>query len=40
MVEKSLTYFEDVDLPQKLIMYKDFNWEICKQKIPEEVVKL
>ena len=40
MVQKSLTYFEDADAQQQPIMFKDFNWEICKQKIIEEVIKV
>lgn len=40
MVQKSLTYFEDADAQQQPKMFKDFNWEICKQKIIEEVLKL
>lgn len=40
MVEKSLTYFEDADLQQQPIMFKDFSWDICKQKILDEVTKL
>jgi hypothetical protein len=40
MVQKSLTYFEDADPQLQPIMFKDFDWEICKQKIIEEVLKL
>ena len=40
MVQKSLAYFEDADIQLQPIMFKDFNWEICKQKIIEEVLKL
>jgi predicted nucleotidyltransferase component of viral defense system len=40
MVQKSLTYFEDADAQQQPKMFKDFNWETCKQKIIEEVLKL
>jgi hypothetical protein len=40
MVQKSLTYFEDADVQQQPQMFLDFEWEICKQKIIEEVVKL
>lgn len=40
MVQKSLTYFEDADLQLQPKMYKDFDWELCKQKIVAEVLKL
>jgi hypothetical protein len=40
MVQKSLTYFEDADLQLQPQMFIDFNWETCKQKIIEEVIKL
>ena len=40
MVEKSLTYFEDADPQLEPKMFKPFDWEICKQKIIEEVLKL
>ena len=40
MVVKSLSYFSDADLEQTPPIYLDFNWEICKQKILEEVRKL
>jgi predicted nucleotidyltransferase component of viral defense system len=40
MVQKSLTYFEDADSQQQPQMFLDFNWETCKQKIIEEVLKL
>jgi len=40
MVQKSLSYFDDADAQQQPIMFKDFNWESCKQKIIEEVIKL
>lgn len=40
MVIKSLTYFSDADPDQTPKMYQDFNWETCKQKITEEVLKL
>ncbi|MBK0369628.1 nucleotidyl transferase AbiEii/AbiGii toxin family protein [Flavobacterium agrisoli] len=41
MVQKSLTYFEDADdqLNPKML-HKSFNWEACKQKIIQEVLKL
>ncbi len=40
MVQKSLTYFEDADYQQQPKMFLDFNWETCKEKIIEEVLKL
>lgn len=41
MVVKSLTYFEEAnEQPQPQMMKNSFNWEICKQKITEEVLKL
>jgi predicted nucleotidyltransferase component of viral defense system len=40
MVQKSLTYFEDADLQLPPKMFIDFDWETCKQKIIEEVLKL
>ncbi|WP_199740724.1 MULTISPECIES: nucleotidyl transferase AbiEii/AbiGii toxin family protein [Flavobacterium] len=40
MVQKSLTYFGDADLQLHPQMFKNFNWETCKQKIIEEVLKL
>jgi len=40
MVQKSLTYFDDADAKQQPKMFKDFNWETCKQKIIDEVLKL
>ena len=40
MVEKSLTYFEDADNQLEPKMFKPFDWETCKQKIIEEVLKL
>ena len=40
LVQKSLTYFEDADLQLQTKMFKDFDWEICKQKILEEVMML
>lgn len=40
MVQKSLTYFEDADTQLQPQMFLDFNWETCKQKILEEVIKL
>lgn len=41
MVQKSLTYFEDADeqLNPKML-HKSFNWETCKQKLIQEVLKL
>lgn len=40
LVEKSLAYFDDADLQLQPKMFKDFDWEICKQKISNEVLKL
>ena len=40
MVVKSLSYFADADLDQTPPIHLDFDWEICKQKIIEEVLKL
>lgn len=40
MLLKSLTYFDDADIQILPKMYKDFDWETCKQKIIEEVLKL
>jgi hypothetical protein len=40
MVYKSLSYFEEANLQPEPKMFKDFNWEICKQKIIDEVLKL
>lgn len=40
MVQKSLTYFEDADLQVQPQMFLDFDWETCKQKIIEEVLKI
>ncbi len=40
MVEKSLTYFTDADLQLQPKMVHDFNWDNCKQKIIQEVLKL
>ncbi|MGL2962636.1 nucleotidyl transferase AbiEii/AbiGii toxin family protein [Flavobacterium sp. RSB2_4_14] len=40
LLHKSLTYFAEADAQPQTIMFKDFNWETCKQKIIEEVIKL
>ena len=41
MVYKSLSYFEDADYQLNPKMLRnDFDWETCKQKIIEEVLKL
>lgn len=40
MVQKSLTYFEDADLQQQPQIFQNFDWETCKQKIINEVIKL
>lgn len=40
MVQKSLTYFEDADYQQQPKMFLEFDWEICKQKIIAELLKI
>ena len=40
MVQKSLTYFDDADPQLNPKMFKPFDWELCKQKIIDEVLKL
>ena len=40
LVYKSLTYFEDADSQPQPKMFKPFDWELCKQKIIDEVLKL
>jgi hypothetical protein len=40
MVQKSLAFFEDADSQLQPKMFSNFNWEDCKQKIVEEVLKL
>jgi predicted nucleotidyltransferase component of viral defense system len=40
MVVKSLSYFEEANEQPEPKMFLDFNWETCKQKIIEEVLKL
>ena len=40
MAIKSLSYFSDADIDKTPPVYLDFNWETCKQKIIEEVLKL
>ena len=40
MVVKSLTYFAEADAQPQPKMFQDFDWETCKQKIIEEVLKL
>ena len=40
MLLKSLNYFEDADNQILPKMFHDFDWETCKQKIVEEVLKL
>lgn len=40
LLQKSLTYFGDADEQPQPKMYHNFNWETCKQKIIEEVLKL
>ncbi len=40
MVLKSLSYFEEANEQPQPKMFLNFNWETCKQKIIEEVIKL
>lgn len=40
LLYKSLNYFEEADSQPEPKMYKEFNWQACKQKILEEVIKL
>ncbi len=40
LVLKSLTHFDDADIQQSPIIFKDFNWEKAKLKIVEEFEKL
>ena len=40
LVLKSLTYFEDADSQPQPKMFAAFDWEKCKEKITEEVLKL
>jgi hypothetical protein len=40
MVIKSLSYFEEANEQPQPQMFMNFDWEICKQKIIEEVLKL
>jgi predicted nucleotidyltransferase component of viral defense system len=40
MVYKSLSYFEEANIQPQPNVFFDFNWETCKQKIIEEVLKL
>jgi hypothetical protein len=40
LVYKSLSYFEEANIQPQPEMFLDFDWEICKQKIIEEVLKL
>lgn len=40
MAIKSLSYFSDADIDKTPDVYLDFNWETCKQKIIEEILKL
>lgn len=37
---KSITYFDDANEENEPKMFKDFDWEVCKQKIREEYYKL
>lgn len=40
MMLKSLTYFDDAESFPQPIMFKDFDWENCKNKITQEFLKL
>lgn len=40
LVCKSLTYFDDADEQLDVKMYQELDWEKCKQKIIDEVIKL
>ncbi len=40
MVLKSLTYFEDADIQQQPKMCVEFDWELCKKTIIEQVKAL
>ena len=40
MVEKSLSYFDDAEFQQQPKMFSEFDWEICKQKIIAELLKI
>ena len=40
LVLKSLTHFDDADIQQSPIIFKDFKWEKAKLKIVEEFEKL
>ncbi len=40
MMLKSLTYFGDADLQPQPKVFKEFNWEVCKKYILQEVNKL
>ena len=40
MLLKSLLYFDDADKQILPKMFQDFDWETCKQKIIDEVLKL
>lgn len=35
LVLKSITYFDEADMQPEPVMYSDFNWELCKDKIIE-----
>jgi hypothetical protein len=35
-----LSYFEEADSQPQPQIFLDFNWETCKQKIIDEVLKL
>jgi len=40
MIEKSLSYFDDAEFQQQPKMFLGFDWEICKQKIIAELLKI
>lgn len=40
LVLKRLTYFEDANVQLQSIINKDFDWNLCKSKVIDEVLKL
>jgi predicted nucleotidyltransferase component of viral defense system len=40
LVTKSLLYFEEANMQPQPKMFKDFDWETCKQKIIDKVLSL
>ena len=40
LVLKSLSYFEEADYQPQPKMFLEFDWEICKQKITDELIKI